>query len=138
VSFTSEQNGVAQRKNRTLEKMARTMMQEKNLPSTFWAEAIYTSVYLLNRCPTKAVENKTPFEAWSGGWKPSVNHLRIFGSICYAHVPREMRHKLEEKGEKCVFVGYSSKSKGYRLFSLKRNKVIISRDVIFDENSKWD
>ncbi|KAJ4764255.1 polyprotein [Rhynchospora pubera] len=138
IGFTPEQNGVAERKNRTIVEMARTMMNEKGLPLSFWAEATYTAVYLLNRCPTKAVENKTPFEAWSGGRKPSVNHLKVFGSVCYAHVPKEMRNKLEDKGEKCVFVGYSTKSKGYRLFSLKRNKVIESRDVIFNEKDKWD
>ena len=136
VGFTPKQNGVAERKNRTIVEMARTMMNEKGLPLTFWAEATYTAIYLLNRCPKKAVEKKTPFEAWSGGRKPSVNHLKVFGSMCYAHVPKEMRNKLEPKGEKCVFVRYSTKSKGYRLFSLKRNKVIKSRDVIFAENEK--
>jgi hypothetical protein len=81
-------------------------------------------VYLLNRCPTKAVENKIPIEVWSGGRKLSVNHLKVFDFICYAHVPKEIRHELEDKGEKCVFIDYSTKSKDYRLFSLKRNKVI--------------
>jgi hypothetical protein len=91
---------------------------------------------LLNRCPTKAVENKTPFEVWSGGRKPLLNHLKVFDFICYAHVAKEMRHKLEDKYEKYVFVGYNTKSKGYRLFSLKRNKVIESRDVVFNEKNK--
>ena len=95
-------------------------------------------VYLLNRCPTKAVENKTPFEAWFGGRKPSMNHLRNFSTVCYAHDPKKMRHKLKEKGNKCVLEGYSSKSIGYSLFSFKRNKVIISQDVINDERREWD
>jgi transposase InsO family protein len=137
ISFTPKQNSVAERKNRTIVEMTKTMMKEKGLPLTFWAEATYTAVYLLNRCPTKAIENKTPFEAWSGGGKPSVN-LKIFGCVFYAHVPKEMRNKLEDKGEKCVFVGYSTKSKGYRLFSFKMNKVIESRDVFFSEKDKWD
>jgi hypothetical protein len=67
-----------------------------------------------------------------------VNHLKVFGSICYAHVPKEMRHQIEDKCEKYVFIGYSTKSNGYTLFSLKRNKVIESRDVIFNEKNKWD
>jgi transposase InsO family protein len=132
VGYILERNGVAERKNRIIFEMVRTMMNEKVLPLTFWAEATYTRVYLLNRYLTKAVENKTPFKVWSGSRKPSVNHLKVFGSIYYAHVPKEMRHKLEDKCEKCVFVGYSTKSKGYRLFSLKRNEVIESRDVIFN------
>ncbi|CAH9060927.1 unnamed protein product, partial [Cuscuta europaea] len=73
--------------------MARSMLAEKGMPKTFWAEAVYTSVYILNRCPTKAVLNKTPIEAWSGQ-KPSAKHLKVFGSICYIHVPSVKRHKL--------------------------------------------
>jgi hypothetical protein len=118
--------------------MTRTIMNEKGLSLTFWAEATYTTIYLLNWYPTKTVENKTPFEVWSCGRKSLVNHLKVFASICYVHVPKEMRHKLKDKCEKYVFVGYSTKSKGYRIFSLKRNKVIESRDVIFNEKDNWD
>ena len=86
VGYAPQQNGVSERKNRTVMEMARTMLKEKGLPKTFWAEAVYTVVYLLNRLPTKAVQNKTPIEAWSGQ-KPSAKHLRVFDSICYAHIP---------------------------------------------------
>ncbi|CAL5370298.1 unnamed protein product [Camellia sinensis] len=137
VGYTPQQNGVAERKNRTIEEVSKSMLHEKGLPKTFWGEAVYTSVYLMNRCPTKALKDKTPFEAWSGR-KPSVNHLKVFGSICYAHVPKEVRHKLDENSKKCIFVGYSSKSKGYRLFSLDQKKVIICRDVLFDEKASFD
>ncbi|KAL0430353.1 UNVERIFIED_CONTAM: Retrovirus-related Pol polyprotein from transposon TNT 1-94 [Sesamum radiatum] len=100
VSYNPQQNGVSERKNRTVMEMARSMLQEKHLPKAFWAEAVYTAVYLLlNRCPTKAVQNMTPIEAWSGR-KPSAKHLRVFGSICYVHIPTEKRHKLEEKQKK--------------------------------------
>ncbi|KAL0387812.1 UNVERIFIED_CONTAM: Retrovirus-related Pol polyprotein from transposon TNT 1-94 [Sesamum radiatum] len=78
VSYNPQQNGVSERKNRTVMEMARSMLQEKHLPKAFWAEAVYTAVYLLNRCPTKAVQNMTPIEAWSGK-KPSAKHLRVFG-----------------------------------------------------------
>ncbi|KAL0325748.1 UNVERIFIED_CONTAM: Retrovirus-related Pol polyprotein from transposon TNT 1-94 [Sesamum radiatum] len=87
VSYNPQQNGVSERKNRTVMEMARSMLQEKHLPKAFWAEAVYTAVYLLNRCPTKAVQNMTPIEAWSGK-KPSAKHLRVFGSICYVHIPK--------------------------------------------------
>ncbi|CAL5325451.1 unnamed protein product [Camellia sinensis] len=132
-----EQELKVKRKNRTIEEMSKSMLHEKRLPKTFWGEVMYTSVYLMNRCPTKALKDKTPFEAWSGR-KPSVNHLKVFGSICYAHVPKEVRHKLDENSKKCIFVGYSSKSKGYRLFSLDQKKVIICRDVLFDEKASFD
>ncbi|KAL0380608.1 UNVERIFIED_CONTAM: Retrovirus-related Pol polyprotein from transposon TNT 1-94 [Sesamum angustifolium] len=137
VSYNPQQNGVSERKNRTVMEMARSMLQEKNLPKAFWAEAVYTAVYLLNRCPTKAVQNMTPIEAWSGK-KPSAKHLRVFGSICYVHIPTEKRHKLEEKTEKGIFLGYSTQSKGYRIYNLKTKKLIISRDVEFDEDAMWN
>ncbi|KAL0326674.1 UNVERIFIED_CONTAM: Retrovirus-related Pol polyprotein from transposon TNT 1-94 [Sesamum angustifolium] len=75
VSYNPQQK--MRRKNRTVMEMARSMLQEKYLPKAFWAEAVYTAVYLLNRCPTKAVQNMTPIEAWSGK-KPSAKHLRVF------------------------------------------------------------
>lgn len=137
VGYTPQQNGVSERKNQTVMEMAKSMLLEKGLPKTFWPEAVNTAVYLMNRCPTKAVWKKTPFEAWSGR-TPSVNHLKIFGCVCYAQIPKQKRTKLEETSEKCVFIGYSSMSKGYRLYNLKTNKVIISRDVVFDENASWN
>ncbi|TXG70553.1 hypothetical protein EZV62_005488 [Acer yangbiense] len=70
--------------------------------------------------------------------KPSVKHLRVFGCVCYAQVLKEKRYKLDETSEKCIFVGYSSQSKGYKLYSLKSKKVIISRDVLFDKNTFWN
>ena len=80
VGYTPQQNGVAERKNRTIEEMMKAMFHERALPMKFWAEAANTAVYLLNRCPTKAVAKVTPLEAWSRT-KPSVNHLKVFGCI---------------------------------------------------------
>jgi len=113
VRRTPQQNGVAKRKNRTIVEMARSMLQSKNLPKYFWVEAINTTVYILNRSSTKAVPNQTPYEAWFKR-KPKVEHFRIFGCIAYAHILKENREKLDEKGEKCIFIGYSNESKGYR------------------------
>ena len=75
----------------------------------------------------------TPQEAWSGR-KPAVDHFRIFGCIAYAHVPDEKRKKLEDKSLKCVFLGVSGTSKAYKLYDPLTKKVVVSRDVIFDEN----
>jgi transposase InsO family protein len=137
VGYAPEQNGVSERKNRTVMEMARSMLYENGLPKTFWAEAVYTAVYLLNRCPTKALQDKTPIEAWSNQ-KPSAKHLKVFGCICYVHIPAVKRHKLEEKSEVGIFVGYCSQSKGYRIYNPKTKKVIISRDVKFDESAFWN
>ncbi|KAI5328948.1 hypothetical protein L3X38_028345 [Prunus dulcis] len=100
-------------------------------------EAVNTSVYILNRCPTKALSKKTPFEAY-GGRKPGIKHLKVFGSLCYAHVPKQQRQKLDLASKRCIFLGYGSCEKGYMLYNIETKKVIISRDVIFSENECWD
>ena len=97
VRRTPQQNGVAERKNRTIVEMARSMLKGKNLPNEFWAEAVNTAVYILNRSPTKAVQNMTPYEAWFKR-KPQVNNLKVFGCVCYYHIPAENRkEKFDEK-----------------------------------------
>lgn len=85
VRRSPQQNGVTERKNRTIAEMARSMMNGKGLPKKFWAEAIHTTTYILNRYPTKAVQNQTPFEAWLKK-KPIVDHLEIFGCVVYSHI----------------------------------------------------
>lgn len=89
-------------------------------------------MYLLNRLPTKAVKGKTPFEAWFG-FKLSVSHVRVFGCINYAHVLVVKRSKLERRSLPSIFVGYSSTKKGYMIFDLFTNKILVSRDVKFNE-----
>lgn len=128
--YTPEQNGVAERKNRTVVEMARSMLKAKGIPDKFWGEAVATAVYLLNISPTKAVMNRTPYEAWMGR-KPRVSHLKVFGCVAYAMV--DIRSKLDEKSVKCVFIGYCSQSKAYRLYNQSSGKVIISRNVVFNE-----
>ena len=81
--------------------MARCLLFERKLPKFLWVEAVNTSVYLLNRLPTKSVQSKTPIEAWSDV-KPSVKHLKVFGSLCYLHMPSIKRGKLDERAEKGV------------------------------------
>ena len=134
VRMSPQQNGVAERRNRTIVEMARSMLKGKGLPNNFWAEGVHTAIYILNISPTKAVFNKTPFEAWHKR-KPIVHHLKVFGCIAYSHIPSQYREKFDEKGEKLIFIGYNDESKGYRLFNPKTKKLVISRDVIFDEAS---
>ena len=110
--YTPQQNGLAERKNRSLMEMARCMLNGKKLPHKFWLEAVMCANYVLNRCPTKAITTITLYEAWTGH-KPNVGHMRIFGSLAYAFVPPQQRHKLQDKATKCIFVGYSKESKGY-------------------------
>ncbi|EOY19823.1 Uncharacterized protein TCM_045180 [Theobroma cacao] len=137
VSYSSQQNGVFERKNRTLMEMARCLLFEKNLPKTLWAEAMNTANYLLNLCSTKALVSKTPYEAWYG-LKPFVDHLKIFGCICYAKIPDAKRTKLDEKSVIVIHLGYSEVSKGYRLLNVMTMKFFVSRDIVFDESMKWN
>lgn len=88
IPKTPEQNGVAERLNRTLVEMSRSMLLDAKLPKKFWAESVSTAVYLRNRCPTKAIKGKTPYEALYGK-KPNVNHLRVFGCDAYTHIPKD-------------------------------------------------
>lgn len=116
--------------------MVRCMQKLKNLSNEFWAEAISCVVYVLNRCPTRSVVGRTLEECWSNR-RPSVRHLEVFGCIAYSHVPDTLRRKLDDKGEKCFFIGYSEDSKTYRLYNLTTVKVIISRDITFDDYGVW-
>ena len=128
-----EQNGVAERFNRTLVEMVRSMLADSELPKSFWAEALATAVYLRNRSPTKPVEGKTPYEAIYGE-KPKVKHLRVFGCTAYSHIPKDERQKLDAKARKCIFLGYPCNRKGYRLYDQSIRRVIHSRDVRFNES----
>jgi hypothetical protein len=138
VPYTPEQNGVAERLNRTIVDKARTMLKDAGLGEAFWAEASNTAIYLKNCSPTKAIRGMTPQEAWSGR-KVDLNHLRVFGCVAYSHVPDATRKKWDSKGRRLLFVGYSTVAKGYRLIDPKDPKrIVISRDVRFLENTFVD
>ncbi|MCO5562234.1 hypothetical protein L7F22_015860 [Adiantum nelumboides] len=134
MPYTPQQNGVAERKNRSLMEMARCMLKAKSLPHKLWMEAVACAAHVLNRCPTRALKTITPYESWYDR-KPSVSYLRVFGCLAYAHIPQQLRGKLDDKAVKCIFVGYSSGSKGYRLYNPATNKIFESRDVIFAETT---
>jgi hypothetical protein len=133
VPYTPQQNGVAERKNRTLKEMVDCMIQSKGLSLKYWAEAINCANYIVNRTPTKALKNITPEEAWTK-IKLDVSHFRVFGNITWAHIPDEKRKALQPKSEKCIFVGYSEDVKGYRFLQPRCSQIIIRRDAKFDEN----
>ena len=110
--YSPQQNGVAERKNRTILDMVWPMLKCKNMPKEFWVEAVQCAVYVQNRCPHAKLEDQTPQEAWSG-YKPTVSHLKVFGSVAYAHVPDQRRTKLDDKSKKYVFIGYDEKMKAF-------------------------
>ena len=94
-------------------------------------------MYLLNLLPTRALKGNTPYEMWHGV-KPSVEHLKVFGCVCYALVPEVKRDKLDHKAEMGIFLGYSNNIKGYRILNLKTEKVRVYRNVRFDELATWE
>jgi len=137
TAYTPQQNGVSERKNRTLMNMVRSMLLARQVPKVFWPKAAVWATHVLNRSPTLSVKDMTLEEAWSGV-KPSVQHFRIFGYFSYVHVPDSQRKKLDDKSFKCILLGLSEESKGYKLYDPKGKKVVISRDVVFEESQGWN
>jgi hypothetical protein len=113
-----------------------SILAEKKVPKVFWPEAVNWCVHIQNRSLTAAVKEKTLEEAWSGV-KPTASYFRVFGCIAHAHIPDQKRSKLDDKSKKCVFLGVSNESKAYRLYDPTTKKIIISNNVLFEEES-WD
>jgi hypothetical protein len=136
TAYTPQQNEVYERKNRTLLNMVRSMLSGRNVPKSFWPEALKWATYVLNRSPTLSVKDMTPEEAWTGR-KPTVHHFRVFGCLAYVHIHDAHRKKLDDKSIPCFLLGISEESKGYKLYDPSNKKVIISKDVVFEESKGW-
>jgi transposase InsO family protein len=130
VPYTPEQNGAAERLNRTIVERIRAMLADAQLPKELWAEAAVTANYIIVRSPVSG-KDKTPWELFSKQ-QPDVNHMRVFGARAFAHVPKEKRSKLDSVSRRGVMVGYAPHSKGYRIL-LDSGCIVTSRNVIFDE-----
>nr|GEW39811.1 hypothetical protein [Tanacetum cinerariifolium] len=132
VARTSKQNEVVKRRNRTLVEAARTMLSAAKVPLFFWAEAIATTCFTQNRSLVIPRHEKTPYHTIND-WKPSVKFFHIFGSLCYIVRDGKNLDKMKEKGDACIFVGYSTQSRAYRVYN-KRTRVIVETiHVNFDE-----
>nr|KAJ0184754.1 hypothetical protein LSAT_V11C900488090 [Lactuca sativa] len=134
---TPQQNGVAERRNRTLIEAGRTLMIHAGLPMSFWAEAVNTTCFTQNRSLIHGIHKKTPYEMLKDR-KPDVSFFHVFGCICYILNQRDPRSKFESKADKGIFVGYSSISKAFRVFHVNRQCVEESIHVKFDEESYTD
>lgn len=133
VAYSPEQNGTAERKNRTLIEMARCLFLQSELPASFWAEAVSTANYIRNRCPTKSLDGRTPYEVWNGS-VPNVKYFKEFGSKIIVLGRKPGKSKLEDRGKKGIFLGYDDNSKGYRVWILEQKMTVITRDVVFLKN----
>ena len=127
VVGTPQQNGIAERINRTIMERVLCMLSNSGLPKEFWAEAASTAYYLVNRSPHTSLQFRTPKEVWS-----DYSNLKVFACPAYAHVNQG---KLEPRARKCIFLGYSVGVKGYRLWCPNLKKVIISGDVTFNKSA---
>jgi hypothetical protein len=130
--YTPQQNGVAERMNKTLMEKVRSMLNGAELGQEFWVEVVGTTCYVVNRSPSSALHNKTPHKVWSRK-KPSLQNLIVFGCDAYVHVPKENISKIDKKAEKCIFIGYKDGVKGYNLWNLETKKIVYNRDVVFRE-----
>ena len=136
IPETPQQNGVAERMNRTLNERAKSMRIHAGLPKIFWADAVSTAAYLINRGPSVPLGFKIPEEEWQGK-EVNISHLRVFGCVSYVRVKDSDRDKLDPKASKCIFIGYGSDDMGYRFWDDMKKKVVRSRDVTFNENAVY-
>ncbi|GJZ69731.1 retrovirus-related pol polyprotein from transposon TNT 1-94 [Tanacetum coccineum] len=130
---TPQSNGVVERKNRTLQEMSRTMLNEQSIPQNFWCNAIDTSTYILNRILIRPILGKTPYEIFRGR-KPSLEYFKVFGSKCFILNTKDHLTKFDPKSYKGVFLGYSQNSKAYVVLNKHTMKVEESLNVTFNES----
>ncbi|GKB45134.1 retrovirus-related pol polyprotein from transposon TNT 1-94 [Tanacetum coccineum] len=129
---TPQSNGVVERKNRTLQEMSRTMLNEQSLPQKFWCNAVDTSTYILNRILIRVILGKTPYEILRGR-KPILDYFKVFGSKCFILNTKDNLTKFDPKSYEGVFLGYSQNSKAYIILNKHTRKVEESLNVTFDE-----
>jgi hypothetical protein len=132
--YTPQQNGVVERKNRTLLDMARTMLDEYKTPDQFWAEAINTACYSINRLYLHRILKKTSYELLTDK-KPNVSYFRVFGSKCFILIKRGRKSKFAPKAVEGFLLGYDSNTRAYRVFNKSTGLVEVYCDIVFDETN---
>ncbi|GFY32999.1 retrovirus-related Pol polyprotein from transposon TNT 1-94 [Trichonephila clavipes] len=134
-SYTPEMNGVAERFNLTALDGIKTLLKSSEVPHKFWGEALLCFTYAWNRICHKD-SNKTPFEKYSGR-KPSVLHLKPFGCLAYAGVPKQIRKKFDMRAKMGIMMGYAQRTKGYRIWLINENKLVETINLEVDSLMKW-
>ena len=135
--YSPQQNGVVERRNRTLLEMTRSILKHMKVPNYLWGEGVRHATYLINRVATRVLKTQTPYEALKGR-KPTIEHLRVFGCIGYAKIDTPHLRKLDDRTRVLVHLGTEPGSKAYRLLDPMNRKIIVSRNVVFDENKTWN
>ena len=129
---TPQQNGLAERANRTMGERITAMLAESGLPNSFWGHCLTSMVHVWNRLPTAPLPHTTPFEAFYKQ-KPDVSHLRVWGCTAYVHIKRDKRNSLEPHVEKCVFIGYPTGYKGWMFYNPTTGSICILEHADFDK-----
>lgn len=135
--YSPQQNGVVERRNQTIVGATRSMLKAMSVPAEFWREDAMNAVFVLNRSLTRSLDGMTPFEGWYGR-KPNVHFLRVFGCRAYVKETKPGLKKLDDRSRPMVMIGYEHGSKAYRLYDPAKKKLVVSRDVIFNEGASWD
>ena len=129
---------MVERKNRSLEELARTILNDYALPKCFWADAVSTACYVMNRVLIRPILKKTSYELLNGR-KPNVSHLKVFGCKCYIiNNGKKRLGKFDTKSDKGIFLGYSLNSHAYRVYNKKLMTVEESIHVVFYETNKCE
>jgi hypothetical protein len=135
TSYSPQQNGIIERRNQAVVGMTQALLKQRGMSAVFWGEAVVTAVYILNRSPTKALNDRTSYEAWHGH-KPAVSHLRVFGCLAFT---KELGHigKLDDRSTPGVFISYVEGLKAYHILDPGTQRVHTTHDVVFDEGRGW-
>ena len=131
IPRTPQQNGIAERMNRTINQLARSMRLHSRLPKAFWADAVNTTVYLINRGLSVLFKYSLLKEVWSEK-EVKLAHLKVFDCISYVLKSND-RSKLDAKATRCFFIGYEDEQFGYWFWDNQKQKIIRSKNVVFDE-----
>lgn len=133
-----DMNGPAEKKGKDIATKGLALLHDSGLPTSLWGEMMKTAVYIMNRTPTRSLEgNITPFQA-ANGIIPDISHLRVIGSLCYTHVPKQTRQgKLDSHTNLGVLVGYTDTTRMVTVYNPTKHTLKVFRDVVIDEDRRW-
>ena len=134
IARTPQQNGVVERKNKIVEEMARTMLNDSKINDVFWVQVVHIVVHILNRGLLRNKSDQTPYGIWKG--RPeNVKHFRVFGSKCYIKKEDNKSGKFDSQVDEGIFVGYSWNNKAYICYNLGLKRIVERINLKFDESS---